>query len=619
MNHKLAQTNLRKVGVISFIDYQTVKFSASEEDLLDQVREGEIDHLNGLDQYYITYLNACTGTILKAVSIGLSEHTMGFGEVGKLFESIIVTTVPLGTVTGRDFKPGISDLPPVGSVVYECPQYVLHSLFDDGNRFQICLGSLLGYPDVCPSIAIDSLLANHAAVLGNTGAGKSTTTRAFLSQLQESYLSHVIREDARVVVLDVHGDYSGITTSGRYSFESLYLPVGLLSKEDWYSILSPSERVQKPLLERGLEYSHLNDQGQKFLCAALAEFAIRDPSQDSSGSRWIQVNKYFSRIANDLTSTYEYQRYAAGKKFSLKSGDIIINAPHDLMRCFRLDFGNYPQGLLDTIHAVLQGYLRRYLGPDGMPSTKLIASDEDLLLEESDIQIENIMAGVEFVFEEEQVKGNRQSRAYSEGLVTRLKNFSSKYERIILRWEQNKNDLAEIADQAKGVTVINLSGEVDSDGLRLVSSFLARRLLESNKAVQFKERKPTTLLLEEAHRYVLETEGDEESVFERIAREGRKFGVYLMVVSQIPSELSRVVLSQCGLFIIHRIQNQADLQFLSKNVPSMNPTQLVRLPTFAPGSAAVFGSAIPVPFEVAINGRGFSEATPSVSFLANKK
>lgn len=139
MNHKLAQTNLRKVGVISFIDYQTVKFSASEEDLLDQVREGEIDHLNGLDQYYITYLNACTGTILKAVSIGLSEHTMGFGEVGKLFESIIVTTVPLGTVTGRDFKPGISDLPPVGSVVYECLQYVLHSLFDDGNRFQICL------------------------------------------------------------------------------------------------------------------------------------------------------------------------------------------------------------------------------------------------------------------------------------------------------------------------------------------------------------------------------------------------------------------------------------------------------------------------------------------------
>ena len=106
-------------------------------------------------------------------------------------------------------------------------------------------------------------------------------------------------------------------------------------------------------------------------------------------------------------------------------------------------------------------------------------------------------------------------------------------------------------------------------------------------------------------------------MFEQIAREGRKFGVYLMVVSQIPSELSRVVLSQCGLFIIHRIQNQADLQFLSKNVPSMNLAQLVRLSTFAPGSAAVFGSAIQLPFEVAIDGRGYSEATPSVSFLSN--
>ncbi|MEE1210069.1 MAG: ATP-binding protein [Parafannyhessea umbonata] len=289
------------------------------------------------------------------------------------------------------------------------------------------------------------------------------------------------------------------------------------------------------------------------------------------------------------------------------------------MRCFRLDFGNYPQDLLETLLVVLEGYLKGYLGQDGMPSTKLIASDACLQLDKDDLQIENIMEGVEFVFEEEQVMGNRQSRAYSEGLVTRLKNFSSKYEGTILRRGKGKHDLAAIADQAKGVTVIDLSGEVDSDGLRLVSSFLARRLLELNKGVQLEERKPTTLLLEEAHRYVLETDGNEESVFERIAREGRKFGVYLLVVSQIPSELSRVVLSQCGLFIIHRIQNQADLQFLSKNVPAMSPAQLVRLPTFAPGSAAVFGSAIQLPFEVAINGVGYSEVTQSVSFLSNNR
>lgn len=615
----MSYQSLRKVGIISFIDYQTVKFSASEEDLLDQIREGGIDHLNGLDQYYLTYLNTRTMTVLKAVSSCLSEHTAGFGEAGKLFESIIVSTMPLGTVVGREFKPGISDLPPVGSAVYACPRDILLELFGADEKSQICLGSLLGYPDVYPSIAIDSLLANHVAILGNTGAGKSTTTRVFLSQVHKDYSKNLIRDDARVIVLDVHGDYSGISSCERCGFESLYLPVGLLNKEDWYSILGPSERVQKPLLERGLQYSRLNDQGQKYLCAALAAFAIRDPSQDSSGSRWIQVNKYFTRIANDLAFTDEFRNNAKGKTFNFKSGPITINTPHDLMRCFRLDFGNYPQDLLETLLVVLEGYLKGYLGQDGMPSTNLIASDACLQLDKDDLQIENIMEGVEFVFEEEQVMGNRQSRAYSEGLVTRLKNFSSKYEGTILRRGKGKHDLAAIADQAKGVTVIDLSGEVDSDGLRLVSSFLARRLLELNKGVQLEERKPTTLLLEEAHRYVLETDGNEESVFERIAREGRKFGVYLLVVSQIPSELSRVVLSQCGLFIIHRIQNQADLQFLSKNVPAMSPAQLVRLPTFAPGSAAVFGSAIQLPFEVAINGVGYSEVTQSVSFLSNNR
>lgn len=608
---------MRKVGIISYLDYQTIKVRAAEEDLLDEARGGDVSHINGLDQYLFVYLGTRRKVLLKVVSSGLSEHAMGFGEVGKVSESVTICTIPLGTLAGGKIHSGISDLPPVGSAVYLCSISELQAVFCLEHGCDIHLGNLLGYPDIIPNFSVDCLLSNHTAILGNTGAGKSTTTRSLLSQVHQAFVSSELRDDAQAIVLDVHGDYSRIDVDRSITFDYLYLPVGELTKEDWFSLLSPSEKVQKPLLERGLEYSLLNEKGQNLLCAALAELAIRDPSQDSSGSRWIQVDKYFSKVVGKLDETDYFKEKVCGKKFPIgKSSKREIQTSADLMNCFRLDYGNYPEDLVDTLLKVLRGYLQKYLDESGVPSTNKIVADQDLRLKPASVCIDNVLSGIDFVFAEEQVRGNRQSRAYSEGLVARIKNFSSKYGDGLLRQDERKISLSDIVCSACGVTVINLSGEIDGDGLRLVSSFLARRLLAKNSSVPQSERKPTTLVLEEAHRYVLQMDDGEDTVFERIAREGRKFGIYLMLISQIPSELSKVVLAQCGLFIIHRIQNQADLQFLSKNVPSMTASQLTRLPTFSPGDAAIFGSSLRIPFEVTIDGKGFSDATPSVSFLS---
>lgn len=609
---------VRKVGIIAYLDYQTVKVSATEEDLLDQVRDGDVSHINGLDQYLFVYLGTRRKVLLKVVSSGLSEHAMGFGEVGKVSESVTICTIPLGTIVGGEIHSGISDLPPVGSAVYSCSSSELQAVFCLEHRCDIRLGNLLGYLDIIPNLSVDCLLSSHTAILGNTGAGKSTTTRSLLSQVHQAFVSGELRYGAQAIVLDVHGDYSCIKVDMNVTFDSLYIPVGELTKEDWFSLLSPSEKVQRPLLERGLEYSLLNEEGQNLLCAALAELAIRDPSQDSSGSRWIQVDKYFSKVVGKLDETAYFKKEVCKEKnFQIGKGSRkVIYTSADLMNCFRLNFGDYPEDLVDTLLKVLRGYLQKYLDESGVPSTNKIVADQNLRLKPASVCMDNVLSGIDFVFAEEQVRGNRQSRAYSEGLVARIKNFSSKYGDGLLRQCEGKTSLSDIVCSARGVTVINLSGEIDGDGLRLVSSFLARRLLAKNASVPQNERKPTTLVLEEAHRYVLQMDDGEDTVFERIAREGRKFGIYLMLISQIPSELSKVVLAQCGLFIIHRIQNQADLQFLSKNVPSMTASQLTRLPTFSPGDAAIFGSSLRIPFEVAIDGKGFSDATPSVSFLS---
>ena len=116
---------------------------------------------------------------------------------------------------------------------------------------------------------------------------------------------------------------------------------------------------------------------------------------------------------------------------------------------------------------------------------------------------------------------------------------------------------------------------------------------------------PVILVLEEAQNYIRETRHpDDESiardVFERIAREGRKFGLSLVVASQRPSELSRTVLSQCSSFIVHRLQNPEDLRYFREVVPAIYGPMLEQVPALAPQTALVLGECVPAPVLVRI-------------------
>jgi DNA helicase HerA-like ATPase len=111
---------------------------------------------------------------------------------------------------------------------------------------------------------------------------------------------------------------------------------------------------------------------------------------------------------------------------------------------------------------------------------------------------------------------------------------------------------------------------------------------------------PVVLILEEAQNYIREGGRNEEDsiskqVFERIAREGRKFGLGLVVASQRPSELSKTVLSQCNSFIVHRLQNPEDLRYFREIVPGIYGQLLDQLPALAPRSALVLGECVQAP------------------------
>jgi DNA helicase HerA-like ATPase len=124
-------------------------------------------------------------------------------------------------------------------------------------------------------------------------------------------------------------------------------------------------------------------------------------------------------------------------------------------------------------------------------------------------------------------------------------------------------------------------------------------LLKQLRQADPRNRIPVHLLLEEAHRYIADSPSsyavDANRIFERVAKEGRKYGLFLLVASQRPSELSRTVLSQCSNFIVHRIQNPDDLSQIRQMTPFISNSVLQRLPSLPKQHALVFGTSVNLP------------------------
>lgn len=138
---------------------------------------------------------------------------------------------------------------------------------------------------------------------------------------------------------------------------------------------------------------------------------------------------------------------------------------------------------------------------------------------------------------------------------------------------------------------------------RLILEFLQR--LGEHGGEGARGSLPVVLVLEEAQNYIQQPRfADEESiariVFERIAREGRKYGLSLVVASQRPSELSKTVLSQCSSFIVHRLQNPEDLRYFKEIVPGIYGPMLEQIPALAPQTALILGECVPAPALVKI-------------------
>ena len=248
-----------------------------------------------------------------------------------------------------------------------------------------------------------------------------------------------------------------------------------------------------------------------------------------------------------------------------------------------------------------------------------------------DVESKNLTAGeyfdykylktaVEIVLIEEEARGNLRIRDFISTLISRLDFFLNNRECDFMRsasseYHKYEEYLEKVFGIGDGVDkchqLITIdSSEVGTDILELMTSVISRMIFDyrKKKTGDTRHKEPIHLILDEAHRYIHKDANYimRENIFEKIAREGRKYSLFLIISSQRPSELSQTVLSQCGNYIVHRIQNEVDMKYVYSVLPYFSEDYVSKIKQSTPGEALIFGNCVPMPLMVKVE-----EANPA--------
>jgi DNA helicase HerA-like ATPase len=482
-----------------------------------------------------------------------------------------------------------------------------------------------GYP---VKSRLDELFGGHVAVLGNTGSGKSCTVASIFQSVfmkPEAFAAL----GAAFVIFDVNGEYRRALDNIPAWIKSCYLkatepntpirdpfekrrdseitdrfrlPHWFMSVDEWALLLRASEKSQIPALRTALGLTTLFQETPER--EGSKGEAVRDDSLEAIQNH-VLAKIILSILHSDASSPSKVDRILA--LLNTFSTNEISKA--SISPGLYIDFGQFRDGpkqdsstKYDKLLVLLSGYVK----------------DEPVLPSygNNPFSFERLQSALDLALFYEEANGNKQIRDYCSQLVARLKsvidNPDYEFLRADVRSQQGyDHEPTHYVDRMLGIAVdgerykkerqiciIDLNDASD-EIVELASAVVARLIFDRMRRADPRNVMPVHLILEEAHRYISEKPSrfaiDAGYTFQRIAKEGRKYGAFLIVASQRPSELSKTVLSQCNNFIIHRIQNPDDLSQIKQMTPFISETVLKRLPSLPKQHALIFGNSVNIP------------------------
>ena len=540
---------------------------------------------------------------------------------------------PIGTIQKRKFKYGVSIFPTLYTDVLYIKKEELDIIFEYNDDFfpiedtnnstalkLLEIGTSTIFPDYKVKVNINDFFGAHSAILGNTGSGKSCTISSMIQTLfnKDNYSA----VGASFIFFDVNGEYhkafsqlknedievkyfSINETKNNDSFgykdeitrtieyKNFKLPHWFLNIDEWALLLHASERTQLPVLRNAInllkmfksEEGNINKIKNHILYLCLLHIFRDGTSPAATKDRIIAILSKFHTTEINL--------------------DIVVKGNINIRNALRIDFGTMPQ----------QELIINYLEQEEEAGKLFYLQNFDIPHSSNPVYcgFDEIEQSLDLAILFEEAHGNSQIRDFCSSMMTRYKSLRDRKEFNFLVKQtediSNENYINEflgITDKIKKtqITVIDLNS-IEDDAIEVISCVLTRLIFDQIKVIEPRNSFPVNLVLEEAHRYIAvhkhSSFGEANKIFNRVAKEGRKYGLFLMVSSQRPSELSKTVLSQCSNFIVHRIQNPDDLNHIRQMTPHISSNILYRLPSIPTQHALVFGSSVQIPALFKVN------------------
>ena len=517
------------------------------------------------------------------------------GEVEDIDQKIIKVSF-LGEIINGRFVGGVIRKPTLQANLRLITKEELNLIIGEDRPGTMLLGHSPLYDDCPIRVDINDLFSNHMAIFGNTGSGKSCGVARIMQNLFSN--PNFIPYRSNFLIFDAYGEYHNAFkdidkinpnyhfkyyTTNKHADPKNYLriPLWLLGVDDFALLLGAETHSQLPIIERMLKlvaiFSTNDDKATAYKNHLIAKaiMTILYTNQTSSSKR----NDVFAILATCSTNEFNLEAPVQGIGYTRKFRD-----------CFIIDTsGQFPESNLMTEY--ISSFIKEELETYEVRNTNYYT-------------LEDLEKALEFTLISEGLLRNEKTSNEATMLKVRLHSLTIGENSDYLRYpnyvtlEQYIASLISIEGNKKA-QIINFNLEdVDDTFAKVVTKIYTKMLFDFTKRLKNRASIPFHVFLEESHRYV-QNDSDKfllgYNIFERVAKEGRKYGLIFNLISQRPVEISETVISQCSNFVIFKMNHPRDLEYIEKMLPNISSEIVEKQKSLQPGTCVAFGKSFKVP------------------------
>ena len=535
--------------------------------------------------------NEVNGDLLNLHVIFESQNQKILGEITEIKDNQVEIKF-LGEFVNGKFVNGLLRKANLNCKIRSINIDELKELVGTESKETFNLGKSAIYKDFTVYPKINDLFANHMCIFGNSGSGKSWGTARIVQNILQN--KEAFAYNANLIFFDSFGEYktafSSINTINKYYNYKLLtnsgdglninIPVNLLTVDDYGILLQAEKHTQLTILERALKYAKIFSQNTevslKYKNNIIAKAILTVLYSNNTAKE--KKDEIFRII--DICHTPE---------FNFDSTIPGLGYTRNFSECFQIDsHGRFGEEVLIT------EYILNHIDE----------SLNDLKeLEDSYFSLKDFANALEFTLISDGFNQNELMYNDAQILKVRLNNIiNSSIEKIFdgSRFVKKEDFITELLSiDSKKAQIINISLDgIDDNYAKSLVKIFAHIIFEYSKSNTNRATVPFHLFLEEAHRYV---QNDNDvfllgyNIFERIAKEGRKYGVIIDIISQRPVEMSDTVIAQCSNFLIFKMTHLKDITYVSEMLPNISQDVIDKMKVLQPGTCVAFGSAFKIP------------------------